>query len=74
MPVRIQVSSVSEIRAELRKRAPDWGDARRLAEQCHVSAPLMCQVMNGSRGNRSINPKILKALGYDPTPYYRKRS
>jgi transcriptional regulator with XRE-family HTH domain len=39
-----------------------------LAAELGVSRSYLCDFL---QGNREVGPTILKALGYDPTPYYR---
>lgn len=66
-------TSLKDIRSHLRSIGRrERGNVAELARQLKVSAPMLSQVISGDRGARALSPKLLKALGYDPNPYYKK--
>ncbi len=62
----------ADIRAILREQAENYGQPT-VARLCNVSQPYINQVLNGVRGDGLMNPKILEALGYEATPYYKRK-
>lgn len=68
MPKKIFVTS-REIADILKARLGYEVKQRDLAQECGVSPAYMSDFLVG---NREVGPTILKALGYEITPYYRK--
>ncbi len=58
------------LRDELRSRINYQTRQKDVAEQLGVTKGYLSAVL---AGNKEIGPAILKAMGYDPTPHYRKR-
>lgn len=56
--------------AEQVKRMIKYGTTQKmLAKQFGISAAYLCDFL---QGRREAGPKILRALGYDPIPRYRR--
>lgn len=69
-------ASEKDIREELSRhvvsydRGTDSRSQLRLAKRLRISTPMLSQILSGQR---SPNKTILRYLGYDLQPYYRKR-
>jgi hypothetical protein len=64
------MTTEQEIIDELKARVKGRGNLRGTARALGVSESFLWEVTHGTRG---IGPKILTALGYEPTPHYRKQ-
>jgi transcriptional regulator with XRE-family HTH domain len=61
--------SAETIRQEIKARIGYDVTQRSLAKQYGISAAYLSDFL---AGNREAGPKILKALGYESEPFYRK--
>ena len=65
----VKTQSQGEIVEALRSRIAYRRGQERLAKELGISRPYLSELL---AGKKKPGPAILKALGYDPTPYYRK--
>ena len=61
--------SEDDVVADLRSRVTYEVGQNDIAAELGISQAAVSEVLAGKKG---LGPKVLKALGYDPTPYYRK--
>ncbi len=64
-------ASAKDIRAEIARRLSKRSQ-QTVARELHISQPLLSQLLHGVRGQRTINKKVLRALGFKPEPYWFK--
>lgn len=69
MANKVNTHSADEIAEALRGRISYDTTQIDLAKELGISRSHLCEVLGGKK---QLGPAILKALGYDPTPYYRK--
>jgi transcriptional regulator with XRE-family HTH domain len=65
----MQYKTAAEIVAELRSRISYSMSQKDVAAEIGVTTGHLSDVLAGKKG---IGAKITKALGYDPTPYFRR--
>ena len=66
----MKFTSEPDIIDRLRDRIGYKRSQTKLAEELGISRSYLCELLAGAKVKPG--PEILKALGYDPTPYYRK--
>ena len=65
----VKTQSETEIVEALRERIDYHTTQDAIAKELGISRSYLCEVLGKKK---KVGPVILKALGYDPTPHYRK--
>jgi hypothetical protein len=64
--------SVDTIIKRLRKETADHGAISKLARECNVTPGYLRNVIR-AKMYKTIDPRVLRGIGYDPTIYYKER-
>lgn len=65
----VNTHSEDEIAEALRDRINYRTTQTDLAKELGISRSYLCELL---LGRKKVGPEVLRKLGYDPTPYYRK--